>query len=296
MNNSLFKHQAIEYPPGQPFWAGIATEADADYIYVKSSHWHEDLEIAYVNSGHNYHYIDGQRIDAVPGSLIVTNCESIHHIQACPEDIQRFGAACTVVLLVDRRYLEGVFPDLQRFRFTNDQVAANEEAGKIMMKFAEYTKVKSHQPHEILFMQGQLLQLIASLLEYRAVKYEPGTRQNARMETFKDILRYVGDHYREPITQAQVAKLFFFTPQYFSRLFKRCTGRTFLEHLTALRLEHARSDLLYSDRLVKEIARENGFSDDKSFILAFKKVYTVTPLQYKKQMVGRSMDSGDAKG
>lgn len=293
MKNSVFRHQAIEYPPGQPFWAGIATEAAADYIYVKSSHWHEDLEIAYVKSGHSYHYIDGQRIEATPGSLIVTNCESIHHIQACPRD--GFGAACTVVLLVNRRYLEGVFPDLQRFRFTNASLAAGVEADRIMTKFAEYSKGENPAPHEMLFMQSQLLQLIANLLEHRAVKREPGARKTTQVDNFKEILQYVGDHCREPITQAQVAKLFFFTPQYFSRLFKRCTGRTFREHLTAVRLEQARNDLLYSDRLVKEIAKENGFADDKSFISAFKKVYAVTPLQYRKQAAERSGSEGHVK-
>ncbi len=281
MRNPLFKHQVIEYPAGQPFWTGVATQKDADYIYVKSSHWHEDLEIAYVAGGHNLHYIDGQRVEAGPGSLVVTNCESIHHIQPYPEDVSHYGSASTVVLLVSRRYLEEVFPGLQEFRFTNDQLQAGEEARRIMGKFAEYSKTENHAPHEILSMQSHLLQLIAILLEHRSVKRESGS---SHVGILKDILEYVEEHYHEPVTQAEVAKMFYFSPQSFSRFFKRCTGQTFLEHLTRVRLEEARMDLLYSDELVRDIALANGFPDDKSFINAFKKAYAATPLQYKKQM------------
>lgn len=164
MRDSLFMHQVIEYPPGQPFLVGIATQRDADHIYVRSSHWHEDLEFTCIKGGHAFYYIDGQSIEAVSGDLIVTNCGSVHHIQPCLEDASIYGEASVVVLLMNRHYLESVFPALQNYRFTNDQVQADEKLRGIMGKLAAYFEKENHAPHEALWMQSLLLQMIADLL------------------------------------------------------------------------------------------------------------------------------------
>jgi AraC-like DNA-binding protein len=58
---------------------------------------------------------------------------------------------------------------------------------------------------------------------------------------------------------------------------------TFTEYVTRYRIEQARKQLLFTDRSILNIALDNGFTDDRRFILAFKKYYIDTPLQYRKR-------------
>lgn len=109
-------------------------------------------------------------------------------------------------------------------------------------------------------------------------------RQDEGSETLKSILGYIDDHYYEPISQADIAARFYFTPQYFARYFKQRTGTTFTEHLTGRRIHQARKDLLGTDKLIGDIALDNGFPDERSFNNAFKKMYCLTPMQYRKNV------------
>lgn len=105
-------------------------------------------------------------------------------------------------------------------------------------------------------------------------------------DTLRGILEYVSAHYREPVQQMEIAREFFFTRESFSRFFKRNTGMTFGEYLRLYRVKMARKELVESDRLILDIAVDNGFSDARGFINTFKSVYGTSPLQYRKQYRG----------
>ena len=68
----------------------------------------------------------------------------------------------------------------------------------------------------------------------------------------------------------------------YSTAFKKHTGMTFTEYLTKYRLQKARMQLMASDSGILEIALNNGFSDDRRLILAFRQEYGTTPFQYRK--------------
>lgn len=283
MREPLVRHETIEYQQNEPFHIVNATGDNADAMYVKNSHWHEELEIAYVLHGHYFHYIDGECIEAVPGRLIVTNCESVHRIDVNGENSDP-EVTYTIVLIVHRRFLEENFPQYKNFWFTNENKHARPEIRDIMLRFSEYRKRTEHAPNEHLYMRGLLLQLLYYLYLEGAVdrSNNMSLKRQEQVQNVKEILQYVENHYREPIMQADVAKNFYFTPQYFARYFKQYTGVTFIEHLTNYRVNQARLDLLNTDDRISDIARNNGFYDDRCFINAFKKIYHITPLQYKK--------------
>ena len=286
MREPLAKHEIIEYQHNEPFFVARADRANADRQYVQNSHWHEELELSYILRGHYRHFIDGEYVEAEPGRLIITNCESVHRIDLTGAFDDPEEPAEAVVLIVHNRFIEENFPEYRDFQFTNEKRQARPEIREIMLKFSEYRSREEHAPHEHLYMRGLLLQLLYYLYQEGNVsrKQESGAERRAQVQTLKEILQYVENHYRESLSQASIAREFFFTPQYFAHYFKKCTGVTFTEHLTAYRLQQARLELLHTDKRIGDIARDNGFNDDRSFINAFKKRYQSTPLQYKKQL------------
>lgn len=97
------------------------------------------------------------------------------------------------------------------------------------------------------------------------------------------IIRYLGEHYAENVTLAALADFTHFNTDYLSRVIKQKTGQKFLGILTGIRASHAAR--LLSDTQLKnyEIANRVGINDERYFGQVFKKIYGVTPSQYRKE-------------
>ncbi len=73
--------------------------------------------------------------------------------------------------------------------------------------------------------------------------------------------------------------------EHVSREFKRHTGYRLNEYILRTKLEYAKTLLALEDgNGVTDIAYYLGFSSESNFIAAFKKLYGITPLQWKKQV------------
>lgn len=286
MREPLARHQTLEYQADMPFLIINITKEQGESFYVKNSHWHEDLEMAYSFGCTSRHYIDGVCIRACPGRLVVTNPESVHSIlvdEHTPEPDQIEA----VVLLIQKRFLEENFPEYQNFCFTNEKEQARPEIRQIMRSLSDYAAQTEHAPMERFLVKGLVFQLLYYMSEEGMESRDNAAGAGKNRERLKEVLRYVEGHYREPIVQADVAKHFYFTKEYFSRYFKQNTGFTFTEYVIRYRVQMARKDLLSSDKRIVDVALENGFSNEQRFISAFKKYYQVTPMQYRKKMAAR---------
>lgn len=283
MSEPLARHQLFEYREEQPFMVlnVPASLTDAESLH---SHWHEELEVAYIIGSRSTHYIDGTCIVAEPGRLIVTNSGSVHSIKpGVPEKSEAEGLAA-VVLVIHARFLEEHFPQYASLLFLNEKTQARAEVKDIMLRLSAWARADSHAPHELLYAKGLVLQLLYYMYEEgvtdRAGAYDINSLKN--IERIKGVLGYVENHYTEPISQGEVAKKFYFSRAYFSRYFKKTCGMTFTEYVTQYRLQRAREDLLESSAGILEIAHKNGFSDERRLINSFKKRFGTTPLQYRK--------------
>ncbi len=281
MRGPLILHQTVEYRENEPVLIRTAIKEGANHTYVKNSHWHDELEIVYLLSGHSEIDIEGEHISADPGRLVVVNCECIHRF--CIDTAGTDGTAA-LVLFVPKVFLEEQFPDYKSLWFLNDKTTARPEIRQIMEHLSEYRSGKEDPPQQGLYLRGLILLLLHYMCEEGTGKRPTYIRQDGGSETLKSILGYIDDHYYEPISQADIAARFYFTPQYFARYFKQRTGTTFTEHLTGRRIHQARKDLLGTDKLIGDIALDNGFPDERSFNNAFKKMYCLTPMQYRKNV------------
>ena len=77
---------------------------------------------------------------------------------------------------------------------------------------------------------------------------------------------------------------------YVSKVFKKATGGTLLDHVQGLRIAFAKELMRTTDDTLSSIALQSGFTNDVSFIRVFKKFEGVTPGKY------RSMISSQKEG
>ena len=93
--------------------------------------------------------------------------------------------------------------------------------------------------------------------------------------------KYIKKCYSEDISLETVAAYVNLNPTYFSRIFSRQTGQTFIDYLTDVRIEVAKNLLKNTDMRVQEISEEIGYNNAYYFSRLFKKHTNITPLDFR---------------
>ena len=94
--------------------------------------------------------------------------------------------------------------------------------------------------------------------------------------------QYIKERFRENISISDIAEQEGFNVSYFSTLFKKETGQTFIEYLTAVRMEEAKRLLKETNLSVALICESVGYSDLKHFTATFRKSSGIKPSEYRK--------------
>lgn len=281
MSEPVIKHELFEYDRKRPFKVYIVNSDNEEKVKVKLlNHWHEELEMVYLADGTSTHYINGECIHVKKGQLIVTNSGFIHSI--IPDFQMRKRKA--VVIIIKPQFIEENFPDYDSVYFTNEAADATAEMRSVIDKLAESAGQQRDEYH-YLYERGLLMELLYYLCRDRTKKKDAVADINIlrNIERMKGVIQFIENHYKEHISQENVAEKFYFSKVYFSRYFKKCTGMTFTDYLTLYRLTKAQQDILYSQKSISQVALDNGFSDDRRLIVTFKKRFGTTPLQYRKE-------------
>lgn len=121
--------------------------------------------------------------------------------------------------------------------------------------------------------------------EIRKLKAEVATAdmpadENGYNRAVRKALNYIDDHYHEDISLESMSEVVFLNKNYFSELFKRETGKSFVQYLTEYRLEKAKLLLSIDGLKGNEVADMTGFQNNSYFISVFKKYEGCTPKEY----------------
>lgn len=106
---------------------------------------------------------------------------------------------------------------------------------------------------------------------------------DARMdgELIDRVKGYIAGHFAENLTLSVLAEIFYVSPVYLSRLFKKKTGTNFVEYLTALRIEKAKEFLADSNLKVYHVAEMVGYENPRYFARLFKEATGMVPQEYR---------------
>lgn len=113
--------------------------------------------------------------------------------------------------------------------------------------------------------------------------------QKSKNEKFNGIVKvaiqYINEHYREDIGVEHIAAITYVTPNYFSRVFKKETGKSFTEWINIVRLDKAKILLKDLKLRVYEVAEKVGYNDYKIFTHNFRKYVGCTPKEYRENIL-----------
>lgn len=107
----------------------------------------------------------------------------------------------------------------------------------------------------------------------------------SRISCSREVLQsvsFIQSNYNRQITLNEVSCLVGLSPNYFSSIFKKELGTSFLEYLNRYRIEKSMELLQNTSMKTYEIAFQCGFSDEGYYGKTFKKYIGKTPNEYKK--------------
>ncbi|UWP58797.1 response regulator transcription factor [Ruminococcus gauvreauii] len=129
--------------------------------------------------------------------------------------------------------------------------------------------------------RSEMIRFIGTVIEeilFRIKKLE----ENLEKKPIRTAITYINEHYSENLSLENISTVVKLNSVYFSTMFKRETGKNFVEYLTEVRLEHAKKLLIESDYNISEIAWKVGYQDEKYFMKVFKREAGITCAKYRK--------------
>lgn len=121
------------------------------------------------------------------------------------------------------------------------------------------------------------------LLEIRLKTIEESKSNIQDPEPLRGVLSYIKENYhRMELSLDDIARFANFNKYYLEKLFKKYLNTTVHNYLIRVRLTNARYLLISTNLSISEIAYKCGFTESQVLIKSFKKTYSETPLQYRK--------------
>ncbi len=111
-----------------------------------------------------------------------------------------------------------------------------------------------------------------------------GGRNDKAYQTYMRVVRYIEDHFDQPLTRSAVGKALNLSESYFTKLFQRYAACPMHEFQMELRMRRAEQLLNESSLSISEIAYACGFQNTSFFIRNFKAHFSVTPGRYRAQL------------
>ena len=99
-------------------------------------------------------------------------------------------------------------------------------------------------------------------------------------ERYISMKNFIQSNYKN-VTLTDMAKEFHLSEPYISKYIKDKSGKTFGEIVTATKMKKAKTLLRNSTQTVESVAEAAGYPNVEHFSRQFKKLYGMTPLEYR---------------
>ena len=251
-------------------------------------HRHHFIELVYILRGKSVQRIDGVEYPVTRGNLLLINESQQHSMRCQPgtsyinilmkpqiisESLRDIGNAFSLLMLTD----------FSEFKTTVDRsnccirFEGNERDRLELLLHWLLQELSNDDSGVDLMLRSGLNMVLIQVFRKMALPMRP-----ANTGIDHSLLAYLKDHCHQKLSLEDVAEHCGYDPSYFSRLFKRSTGRNFTAYIADCRLERACMLLEDTQQSVDSVIMACGFSDRTKFFRQFAALTGMTPLQYRK--------------
>lgn len=257
---------------------------------VNYYHWHQCLELLFIESGVGIVVVDNQKFTARPGRLFIFPQGKIHKVSVENSDSNHYKRT---IIHVDTAIIAAYLrPFIQRYTLFREISSADARVSiydlsqvqdKIMILFDEMAEsyISSNSKSEMMALL--LLNLLGFLSEGVYVRAGNSGLLSSR------IMQQIEEGYTHKISLQQIAEKLGISESYASRTFRKETGGTIQEYLLIRRIKHACELLEHTSLSVAEVAQQSGFNHTTYFIKCFNEAVGCAPLKYKQRLRSKNL-------
>jgi len=255
-------------------------------------HTHEFVEMTYYLDGGAIHTINGRDFEVQKGDFLLLNANQAHSHVPTPyvsyihifvrNDFMR-SSVLTADNTLELFFLSSLFDELGDsspfspvINFRGTEMLEIEALCESML--AEYDKRPLSYDT---VLESYVKILLVKILRQIHLSADKKWIREMRVVT-PDLLDFLNKNFSDTLTAQDFAKQSFYSPAYFSRLFKSCCGKSIKEYITEKRMQEAVTLLCTTDYSVDRIAADVGYSNKNQFYKSFKAYTGQTPAQFRK--------------
>ncbi len=162
------------------------------------------------------------------------------------------------------------------------------DVDRIEQMYEELLKYEGNSPEEIFGLHSAVCKLLGFIFHLSG---NTPTETNPALHTYRksliEVANYIKHHLSEKLTLESLAGIANLSPIYFHRLFCERFGKTPNKYILDHRIAAAKLALLSDNVSISSIAADCGFSTQSYFNNKFKEATGMTPLAYRRHMLGR---------
>lgn len=217
-------------------------------------------DISDLNEEHEYHFVENGKLK---DSIILANKEKLNEI------INESFTQLRLFHETDINKIKAFGMELLN-QVLNAAIESGLSSGFITKKIEFFRQLDQLDSFDAIFNweKNVLGGIVNSMVNTR------NSRDNMLIEHAKE---YMGNHFAKDIRLEDVASEVFLSPNYFGWLFKKVTKLTYIEYLTQVRMEKAKSMLEMTAQSIQVISEKVGYNDPNYFSQVFKKYYGIRP-------------------
>lgn len=287
-----FKEELITHM--DPFPVDVFIQDNRKMHVLVLPHWHDCIEMLYLIEGSARQHINEKCFDVKKHDLIIIDEGDIHYTTCTPGEDVRILVVKFLPEVVESncyRAFESkyIFPFLNDKRKKNcysvDTLISSEEIDDLLMRLYEEF-IKRTQGYEI-FIKGAIYQLIAYLVRNNILNINQSIGREKELLRLDKLLKYIENHYMDDIDLKKAADMQNLSYYYFSRYFKKITGRTFKEYINFVRIREAERLIMSGETNMSQVAYDVGFGSISSFYRTYKKIRGYSPGYIKKTITAK---------
>lgn len=231
-------------------------------------HIHDAIEIVYVLAGSTAVNCEAGRYSLKPGDVFLSFPHQVHGYEQTRDFDGYLLIASTSTLAVCKEMLTKMQPAQPVLH------PSGAEAENLLALLHMMWQDRKSAPAALL--QGYCLVLLNKLAILAGT-----VPRSANPDTLQTLLRYIGEHYREPITRGELARALGYSESHISHLISAHLQMTLTDYITMLRMDDARHLLQETDMPVNQISLQLGFPSVRSFNRYFLQTMELSPSAYR---------------
>ncbi len=246
-------------------------------------HWHAEFEFVYMETGTVHFNIGEKTMDLCEGQGIFINSRILHRMHSendavIPNFLFLPSLIAPAESLIYQKYVSPVLDSSLDYVVFSSVPGWQAETLSEMQKLIQLCRGEMNE----LLISGQIQKIWALITSHVTCYPKAQKPKSSSLARIQLMMEFIHSNYADNISLEDIAKAGDVSVNTALHLFRAVLNISPVNYLVHYRLKKAAMLLTNTERKISTVSVETGFSSSDYFCKTFKKVYRLTPTEYRR--------------